>query len=162
MASQTAEVAAGAAVLAAALGFLFYAGQSTGLTTRYATYPLHASFRAVDGISVGSDVRLAGLKVGTITQLNLNPTTFFADAEIALREDVLLPVDSAILISSEGLLGGNYVEIVPGGAPENMAPGDEIEDTQGSVSLVGLLLKFVAGQADSKGAEADAAPASGG
>lgn len=162
MASQSAEVAAGAAVLAAALGFLFYAGQSTGLTTRYDTYPLHASFRAVDGISVGSDVRLAGLKVGTITALDLNPTTFFADAEIALRQDVLLPSDSAILISSEGLLGGNYVEIVPGGAPDNLAPGDEIEDTQGSVSLVGLLLKFVAGQADDKAAAPEAAPASGG
>jgi phospholipid/cholesterol/gamma-HCH transport system substrate-binding protein len=147
MAENTTEVIAGGAVLAVALGFLFYAGQSTGLTTRTDGYPLVASFRSVDGISVGSDVRLAGVKVGTITRLQLNPTTFFADAQITMRSDIILPEDSAILISSEGLLGGNYVEVIPGGSPVNLEPGEEIEDTQGSVSLVGLLLKFVGSQA---------------
>ena len=78
------------------------------------SYPLTASFRSVEGITVGSDVRLAGVKVGTITELQLNPQTFFADAKILLRNDVLLPTDSSILISSEGLLGGNFVELLPG------------------------------------------------
>jgi phospholipid/cholesterol/gamma-HCH transport system substrate-binding protein len=149
MAGSRAEIIAGAAVLALAAGFALYAAKGAGLSTgQGATYPLSASFRAVDGISEGSDVRLAGLKVGTITELRLNPKTYFADAVIAVREDILLPVDSAILISSEGLLGGNFVEIIPGGALENLAPGDEIEDTQGSVSLVSLLMKFVGGQGD--------------
>ncbi|HEX9857693.1 MAG TPA: MlaD family protein, partial [Paracoccaceae bacterium] len=95
------------------------------------------------GITVGSDVKLAGVKVGTITSLDLNPTTYFADARIAMRDGILLPEDSAILISSEGLLGGNYVEVIPGGSLDNLEPGDEIEDTQGAVSLVSLLMKFV-------------------
>ena len=56
-----------------------------------------------------------------------------------------LPTDSTILVSSEGLLGGNYIELLPGGALENLEPGAEIEDTQGSVSLITLLLKFVGG-----------------
>ena len=116
------------------------------------TYPLTASFRSVEGISVGSDVRLAGVKVGTITSLKLNPQTYFADAEIALDQTVLLPEDSAILISSEGLLGGNFVELVPGGAEEILAPGAEIEDTQGSVSLLTLLMKWVGGGSDEAGA----------
>ncbi len=94
-------------------------------------------------------MRLAGVKVGTITELQLNPQTFFADAKILLRNDVLLPTDSSILISSEGLLGGNFVELLPGGALDNLAPGDEIEDTQGAVSLITLLLKFVGGEGDS-------------
>lgn len=145
MASERSEILAGAAVLAVAAGFLFYAGQSSGMGGTAGAYPLKASFRAVDGITVGSDVRLAGLKVGTITELSLNPQTFFADATIMVRNDILLPDDSAILISSEGLLGGNFVEIQPGGSPDNLAPGDEIEDTQGSVSLVSLLMKFVGG-----------------
>jgi phospholipid/cholesterol/gamma-HCH transport system substrate-binding protein len=149
MAGTRAEIAAGAAVLAVAAGFALYAAQGTGLTGQAGgTYPLTASFRAVDGIQAGSDVRLAGLKVGTITSLTLNPQTFFADAVIEVRQDIQLPTDSAILISSEGLLGGNFVEIVPGGALENLAPGDEIEDTQGSVSLVSLLMKFVSSSAD--------------
>jgi len=142
------EIAAGAAVLAIAAAFVFYAAKGTGLTGGgSATYPLTASFRAVDGIQAGSDVRLAGMKVGTITSLTLNPQTFFADAVVEVRDDIQLPTDSAILISSEGLLGGNFVEIMPGGALENLAPGDEIEDTQGSVSLVSLLMKFVGGGA---------------
>ena len=148
MAGTRAEIAAGAAVLAVAAAFAVYAAKGTGLAGRGDSYPLTASFRAVDGISPGSDVRLAGLKVGTITSLKLNPDTFMADAVIDIRSDIRLPADSAILISSEGLLGGNFVEIMPGGALENLEPGQEIEDTQGSVSLVSLLMKFVGGQSD--------------
>ena len=153
MAENRAEVLAGAAVLAVAAGFAFYAAQGAGLTREADSYPLIASFRSVEGITVGSDVRLAGVKVGSITSLTLNPTTFFADATVDVQKDILLPTDSAILISSEGLLGGNFVEIVPGGAPDNLEPGGEIEDTQGAVSLISLLMKFVGGD------KATAAPA---
>ena len=145
MSENKTEVLTGAAVLAAAVGFLVYAGQSAGLARSAGSYPLKASFRSVEGITVGTDVRLAGVKVGTVSNLALNPGTYFADATIAVREGVELPTDSAILISSEGLLGGNYVELVPGGAPEMLGPGDEIEDTQGAVSLITLLMKFAGG-----------------
>jgi phospholipid/cholesterol/gamma-HCH transport system substrate-binding protein len=158
MAENISEVIAGGAVLAAALGFLFYAGQSAGLTTRTDGYALKASFRSVDGISVGTDVRLAGVKVGTITSLDLNPVTFFADSTILIRNDIQLPDDSAILISSEGLLGGNYVELQPGGSVSNLEPGDEIEDTQGSVSLIGLLMKFISGSSKTPAEEPAPAP----
>ena len=106
---------------------------------------MRASFRSVEGVTVGSDVRLAGVKVGTVTDLALNPVTFFADAKIALNEGVVLPADSAMLVASEGLLGGAFVEVMPGGSLDNLAPGAEIEDTQGAVSLINLLLKFVSG-----------------
>ncbi len=148
MAENTSEVIAGAAVLAAAVGFLIYAGQTTGFGGGGDSYDLTASFRAVDGISVGTDVRLAGVKVGTITDLRLNPQTFYADAVVSVDKAIVLPDDSAILVSSEGLLGGNYIEIVPGGSLDTLAPGAEIEDTQGSVSLVTLLLRFVGAQSD--------------
>lgn len=146
MASERAEILTGAAVLAVAVAFVVYAAQGAGLTGDTGAYPLVASFRSVEGISAGSDVRLAGVKVGTITDLTLNPQTFFADAKLSIREGVLLPTDSAIVISSEGLLGGNFVEILPGGAVENLEPGGEIEDTQGAVSLISLLMKFVGGE----------------
>jgi phospholipid/cholesterol/gamma-HCH transport system substrate-binding protein len=155
MASERAEILTGAAILAAAVGFVVYAAQGAGLTGDAGTYPLTASFRSVEGILVGSDVRLAGVKVGTITDLTLNPQTFFADASLLIRDDVLLPVDSAILISSEGLLGGNFVELLPGGALENLEPGGEIEDTQGAVSLISLLMKFVGGDAATADAGAE-------
>ena len=145
MAENRAEVLAGAAVVAAAVGFLIYATGGAGISAAADSYPLTASFRSVEGISSGTDVRLAGVKVGAITSLKLNPTTFFADATISVENGILLPDDTAILISSEGLLGGNFIELVPGGSTENLGPGDEIEDTQGSVSLISLLMKFVSG-----------------
>lgn len=148
MSTNPTEVVVGAAVLAAAVGFVLYAGQVTGFTTSAAGNSYSASFRSLEGISVGSDVRLAGVKIGTVTDIELNPTTFRADTDFVLKEEIMLPEDSAIVISSEGLLGGNFVEIVPGGSPFNLEPGAEIEDTQGAVSLVSLLMKFVSGGGD--------------
>ena len=104
-----------------------------------------ASFRSAEGVQVGTDVRLAGVKVGTVTDLELDPETYRADAAIAIASEVVLPDDTAIVISSEGLLGGSFVELLPGGSPFNLDPGSEILDTQGSVSIVQLLLRFVSG-----------------
>lgn len=146
MSENTTEVVVGGAVLAAAIAIAVYGAQIGGLSTGGgATYPLTASFRSLEGVSVGTDVRLAGVKIGTVTDVELNNTTFRADTTVALRSDTLIPDDSSIIISSEGLLGGNFVEIVPGGSPFDLEPGSEIADTQGAVSLISLLLKFVSG-----------------
>ncbi|MFN6977266.1 MAG: outer membrane lipid asymmetry maintenance protein MlaD [Gemmobacter sp.] len=159
MAENTLEVVVGGAVLAVAVGFLVYAGQATGFASAPDSYTLRASFRSVEGIRVGSDVRLAGVKVGTVQSIALNPQTFFADATVSLRQGIDLPDDSAIVISSEGLLGGNFVEILPGGSPFNLEPGGEIEDTQGAVSLTTLLMRFVGGGGGSDAPGGDEAPA---
>ncbi len=143
--AQKTEIVVGGVVLAAAIGFVVYMGQATGFAARSTGYELTASFRSIEGITVGTDVRLAGVKIGSGTDIRLNPETFRADAAITVLDEVALPDDTAIVISSEGLLGGNYVEILPGGSPFNLEPGDEIEDTQGAVSLISLLLKFVSG-----------------
>lgn len=148
MSHSPTEILVGGVVLAAALGFGVFAMQSTGFGTGGQGYELTASFRSLEGISVGSDVRLAGVKVGTVTDIALNPETFRADAKVQLDSAIELPDDSAIIIASEGLLGGNFVEISPGGSPFNYGPGDEILDTQGSVSLLTLLLKYVGGGDD--------------
>lgn len=148
MSDHTTEVLVGAGVLAAAIGFVVYAGQVTGYAGTSATYPLQASFRSLEGVSVGTDVRLAGVKVGTVYEVALNPETYRADTTVALSTGIEVPDDSAIIVSSEGLLGGNFVEIVPGGSPFFYEPGATIEDTQGAVSLVSLLLKFVSGSSE--------------
>ncbi|WP_126976606.1 outer membrane lipid asymmetry maintenance protein MlaD [Frigidibacter oleivorans] len=154
MSDQRAEILTGAAVLAVALGFAAFAGLGSGLTGPSGSYDLHASFRSLEGITIGTDVRLAGVKVGSVTAMELDPQTFFADATLSLRDDLLLPEDSAALVSSEGLLGGAFVELVPGGSPVNIEAGGEIEDTQGAVSIFTLLMRFAGGGEDS----ADAAP----
>ncbi|SFJ04649.1 outer membrane lipid asymmetry maintenance protein MlaD [Celeribacter neptunius] len=150
MAENPTEVAVGAGVIALALGFLVYAGQVTGFGAGASeTYRLTASFRSAEGIATGTDVRLAGVKVGTVTSLDLNRDTFRAEAGLTLDGDVELPDDTAAMISSEGLLGGNFVELIPGGSMFNFEDGQVIADTQGSVSLINLLLKFVTGSGDS-------------
>jgi phospholipid/cholesterol/gamma-HCH transport system substrate-binding protein len=157
MAENRAEVIAGAGVLAVAVGFLVYAAQGAGIgPAGGGSYPLRASFRSAEGVQVGTDVRLAGVKVGTVTAMALNPQTFFADLTIAVRQGIDLPEDSTIAIASEGLLGGSFVELQPGGALETIPPGGEVLDTQGAVSVISLLMKFAGGS------EADAAPAAGG
>ncbi len=145
MSHNPTEVFAGGIVLAAAIGFAVYAGQAAGLSSSGSTYDLTASFRSLEGVSVGTDVRLAGVKIGTVTGVDLNPETFRADTVFTVKEGIEVPDDSAVVISSEGLLGGNFVEIMPGGSPFAFEAGDEIEDTQGAVSLISLLVKFVAG-----------------
>ncbi len=140
----------GAAVVAVAVGFLVYANQFTSLRSDSTGYPLRASFRSIEGVSVGTDVRLAGVKIGSVTGIDLDPATFRAETAFSVLQGIDLPDDSAVVISSEGLLGGNFVEILPGGSPFNLGPGDEIEDTQSSVSLVSLLLKFVSGGSGSE------------
>ena len=94
---------------------------------------------------MGTDVRLAGVKIGSVTGVTLNPETYRADTTVSVINGIEIPDDSAIVVSSEGLLGGNFVEIIPGGSPFFYEAGAVIEDTQGAVSLVSLLLKFVSG-----------------
>jgi phospholipid/cholesterol/gamma-HCH transport system substrate-binding protein len=152
-ATARAELIAGAAVLAVAAGFLLWSA-GAGMMPR-GSYPVVASFPSIDGVEVGTDVRLAGVPIGRITDIRLNPQTYYAEATISVPNDIALPVDSAALIQSDGLLGGGYVEIQPGGAMEMLPPGGEIEDVQGAVSLLSLMMKFV--DSGSGGAAAPAA-----
>lgn len=139
------EIIVGAVVLVVAAGFLTYAAQATGLTQRAGDFTLTASFRSIEGVTVGTDVRLAGVKIGTVTATALNPETYRADTVFSLNRAVPIPDDSTAVVASEGLLGGTYIELVPGGSLGSFADGAEIVDTQGAVSLLDLLLKYVGG-----------------
>lgn len=150
MAENISEVLTGAGVMVVALAFAAYAGLAHNVGASKGSYPLKASFRSVDGVSVGTDVRLAGVKIGAITQLSLNPETFYADATFSVKDGINIPDDSTVLISSEGLLGGNFVEIQPGGSPTTLESGGEVLDTQGAVGLIQLLMKFVGKAAGSE------------
>jgi phospholipid/cholesterol/gamma-HCH transport system substrate-binding protein len=141
------EVLTGAVVVLAAGAFLLYAAQATGYAGPDDGLRLTASFRSVEGVSLGTDVRLAGVKIGSVTGLALDPDSFRADTEMTLTAAVPIPDDSTAVVTSEGLLGGNFIEIVPGGSLTTLADGGTIVDTQGAVSLLQLLLKYVGGDA---------------
>lgn len=140
-----AELFAGGIVLAVAAGFLLLAAGPRLMPG--GGYDLIAAFPNVEGIETGSEIRMAGVPVGRVTEISLNPETYLAEAKLRLRDGVLLPTDSAAVIQSDGLLGGAYLELQAGGSLDNLAPGDEIEDVQGAVSLLSLMMKFVDSQA---------------
>jgi len=144
MAENTTETIVGGVVLAVAIGFLVFTTKAS-LPSGSGSHELHASFRSVEGISVGTDVRMSGVKIGSVTGLDLNPTTYRAIARFTVPADLVLSSDTQALISTEGLLGGSFVEIVPGGAPGDLTDGGEITETQGAISVVTLLMKFVGG-----------------
>ena len=146
MSNSVAETVIGAAVIATAVGFALYAGALGGMSASGAGVPLVANFRSADGIAVGTEVRLAGIKVGTVTDLALDAQTYQARTTFTVREDVAIPEDSDVKVASEGLLGGAFVEITPGASEFMLSAGDEIVNTQGSVSLLNLLMRFGAGQ----------------
>ena len=145
MRESVTEVIVGAVVLVAAVGFLAYAAQATGFAEPAGDFDLKASFRSIEGVSVGTDVRMSGVKIGTVTAMFLNPETYRADTVLTLLNVVPVPNDSSAVVASEGLLGGNFIEIMPGGSMDMFADGAEIVDTQGAVSLLQLLLTYVAG-----------------
>lgn len=147
-----AELVAGGLVLAVALGFLGWA--ASGRVMPGGGYEVTASFPDVDGVAVGTEIRLAGVPVGRVASVSLNPDTYMADAVLRLPQGILLPADSAAIIQSDGLLGGAYIQIQPGGSPDNLAPGDEIEEVQGAVSLLQLMMRFV----DAQGSAGGSAP----
>lgn len=138
------ETLIGAAVIAVAVLFFGYAYTSTG-SGAVSGYEVTAKFSRADGVNVGSDVRLSGIKVGTVSRMALDPATYNAVVTIALDNSVKLPNDSSVRITSEGLLGNQYLSIEPGGSQDKIGPGGEIEYTQGSVDLIGLLGKAVFG-----------------
>jgi len=137
-----AETLTGALVLVVAQGFLAYAVAHSGRTAG-SGYPLRARFDNIAGLSVGGDVRIAGVKVGTVTGEEINPKTFEAVVTLAVRDDIQLPKDTAASIVSESLLGGKYVSLSPGGDDTNLKPGQTITVTQSAVSLEELLGKFI-------------------
>jgi phospholipid/cholesterol/gamma-HCH transport system substrate-binding protein len=137
-----AETLTGALVLVVALAFLAYAVAHSGRTAG-SGYTLTARFDHIDGLAVGGDVRLAGVKVGTVTDEQLDPKTFSAIVSMTVRDGIELPKDSAASITSESLLGGKYISLSPGGDDTILKPGQSITITQSSVSLEELLGKFI-------------------
>lgn len=146
------ETLVGAAVLVVAALFVIY-GYSVTETDSADGYNLNAQFDRVDGLTIGSDVRMSGIKIGTVTELKLDPESYYAIAEFVIDGAIELPEDTSAKITSEGLLGGNYVSLSPGGSEDMLAQGDEILYTQGSVDLIGLVSQALFSAGDEESAE---------
>lgn len=152
------EAVVGLLVVLLAIWFIAFAWQRTGGGMRD-SFEVKALFPAANGVSVGTDVRVAGLKVGSVAAQRLDPENYQAEVTLALDRDVRIPSDSSAAITAEGLLGGTYIALLPGGSETPLKNGDMIFDTQGSVDMMSLIGSVI----NRSGGESQAAaPASGG
>ncbi|UFN51177.1 outer membrane lipid asymmetry maintenance protein MlaD [Roseomonas sp. OT10] len=138
-----AEILAGLVILGVAAAFLVYALSHSGRTAAGSGLTLTARFDRIDGLAPGADVRIAGVRVGNVTDQRIDPNTFLAVLRLQVDGALKLPDDTSAEITSEGLLGGKYVALVPGGSDRLLPDGGTITITQPAVSLESLLGRFI-------------------
>jgi phospholipid/cholesterol/gamma-HCH transport system substrate-binding protein len=159
MTGNVIETVMGAVVLVIAALFLFFA-YSTSQVRAVQGYEVTAQFESVTGIRDGSDVRIAGVKVGSVVDQRLDPKTFLATVRLSIDPAYKLPDDTVAEIVSAGLLGDRFMALVPGGSEQTISPGGRIKFTQSPVSLENLIGQMIFSQpgAQKKPGEGEAAP----
>ncbi|MEM6603587.1 MAG: outer membrane lipid asymmetry maintenance protein MlaD [Pseudomonadota bacterium] len=141
--NQKIETLTGLIVVAMAVIFLGYGlGQNDiGIADDY--YPLTASFENISGIQSGTDVKVSGVKVGTVADTKLDNESFQADVTLMIKQGLSFPIDSSVKIASDGLLGGSHIVIEPGADDATLAAGERFDYSQSSVSIMDLLGRAV-------------------
>jgi phospholipid/cholesterol/gamma-HCH transport system substrate-binding protein len=137
------ETIIGFIVIGVALMFFMFTYTTKDSSGNDDGYLLKASFQNAEGIVKGSDVMIAGIKIGSVAKLTLDRDTFFAMMEMTINKDVKLPTDSQAAIVSSGFLGSKFVAIVPGGDSTDLKNADQIKHTQSSVNMEALIGKFM-------------------
>ncbi|MFZ2030059.1 MAG: MlaD family protein [Vitreimonas sp.] len=151
------ETILGAIVVIVAVGFFAFAAAQAGQGGARAGYELVANFQRVDGVAVGTDVRVSGVKVGAVRSISLDPNTYNAHLTLTVDNNVHVLDQSTARVATDGLLGGAYIAIEPAGV-DPLPPGGEIPNTQGSVDLLTLFASMARGQ---NGGSQTPAPAQG-
>ncbi len=144
------ETVMGGVVLIVAAIFVAIAFRS-GTATAPSGYQVTAEFDDASGMGPGSEVRMSGVKIGTVHSQELDPETYFAVVTLNISESIKLPRDTSARIIADGLLGANFIALEPGGDEEMIPPGGEITFTQGSINVVDLLGRFIFSAAEAGG-----------
>jgi len=146
-----AESAVGAVVLAIAVWFLVFAYNSSEFRP-VKGYSLTAKFNSVGGLAPGNDVRIGGVKIGSVVDQRIDASDFRAAVVFTVRSDLKLPDDSVAAITSDGLLGGKYLRIEPGRSQAMLAAGGTLKNTRDALSLEDMLGRaiFLLSEGDNK------------
>ena len=136
------EILMGAIVLTIAIGFLSLGMQSINSNQKVG-YDITLIFGSSSGLKNGDNVKISGINVGKIISLDLNLEDYNAKVDIKLNQNIKIPDDSSARITSASLLGGNFIEIIPGVSDKYMLPNDIIYDTSDSVSFTDMLGKLI-------------------
>ncbi len=135
------ETIIGAIVLCVAIAFGVYVFTATEAATLKG-YDISARFPRVDGLKRGADVTVGGIKVGTVTAMELDKD-YYPVVRMSIRNDVKLSTDTFAKIITESLLGGTGITLEPGGSDQLLAAGGVITKTQGAVPFTDLLSRFI-------------------
>jgi len=152
------ETVMGAVVLVVAALFLVFAYKTSQLRPVASGYEVMADFARIDGIHQGSDVRISGVKVGTVLSEELDPKTFLATIRMSVDPAIQLPDDTVAQVTSSGLLGDKYLSLAPGGSDKTIPHGGKIRYTQSSISLENLIGQMMFSPSGKSGAEGGAPP----
>jgi phospholipid/cholesterol/gamma-HCH transport system substrate-binding protein len=137
------ETVMGGVVLVIAALFLVFAYNTSQLRSVSGGYEILAEFARIDGIHEGSDVRVSGIKIGSVVGEQLDPKTYLATIRMRIDPAVELPEDTVAQVTSSGLLGDKYLSLAPGGSDKMLPPGGKIQYTQSSVSLANLIGQMI-------------------
>ncbi|WP_196502818.1 outer membrane lipid asymmetry maintenance protein MlaD [Aestuariivirga litoralis] len=159
MKANALETLVGAAVIAVAAIFFFFAYHGAGLGGPGGGYHVLAQFDNASGVNVGTDVRVAGIKVGTVVSQTLDPKSYQARVDMLLQPNVQLADDTSAKVTSEGLLGATFVALDPGGSDTKLVDGGEISYTQGAVDIWSLISQAMFSSKGSSKPADGAAPA---
>ena len=136
------ELLAGFAVIVVAAVFLVYALLGAGEVST-GGYSLTARFGSIGGLTVGSDVKIGGVIIGHVAEETLDPVTYAAIIRLNINNGIKIPDDSSASITTDGLLGNDYVAVSPGGSNTMLAPGAAFPVTQSAINVQDLLGKFI-------------------
>ena len=131
------EILVGSVVLILSFVFVIFTLSNTGFQQKGKF--INAEFGNVAGLKVGDDVLIAGIKVGEVSSNTLDSKSYLAVVKLNLQNNIFIPEDSVAKISSASLLGGQYVEIIPGASDEMLKDDETIYDTRDPVTLTDLL-----------------------
>ncbi len=137
------ETLIGTLVLVIAAAFSWYVYTTTDISRGHGGYVIKAIFDDASGVNIGTDVRLAGVKVGSVIGQRLDQETYQAVIDMNIDSSLKLPQDTSAKITTDGLLGDKYIALEPGGAEEMLKDGDALENTQSSIDLWALVNEYI-------------------
>jgi phospholipid/cholesterol/gamma-HCH transport system substrate-binding protein len=137
------DIILGACILVLGAGILSWVHSAEPVSEEDNGLTLYANFQHTDGLTEGADVRLSGINVGLVTNMSLN-SKYKSEVIMRLNDDIRVPSDSAAVIHTDGLFGGKYIEIEPGGSFDTLADGETVAYTQDSLIVEDLLARLTA------------------
>ncbi len=155
MKNSTVETLIGAAVIVIAFGFFIFAYNTSDEGNKAGGYQLTAEFDNIEGVNIGTDIRMAGIKIGTVTAQSLNPENYQALVTMSISPTVKLTDDTSAKVTSEGLLGSKFIALEAGGSDTQLAEGGVIAYTQGAVDIWSLISQAMFDKSGAKAPETE-------